>query len=330
MANTNSENWSFVTAANDTYFFMSAILVQSLNRHFPGHPCFVMDIGLTDTQQRFFSKKNILLPKPAELKSVTHPYKLKSSIELFLDDRVTENFIWLDSDIFALRDGRDDLSELGSALKDCQFGVAPDQGPCFSIDEFVWKFRAPKFKVALDGNPGCGQHRYLNAGVMMFADRNVLREWRQKSEELEGDTCWEQNALNLLAYGKRGALLLDAPVWNVHASLLPKVERSGNDIRCDIGRPIFVHAASTMDVDVADEIVSFSKDGYSCETFVRRFKNPVLGQEQKKLIDAFLNQNFDDLRHLGLLRKPVGKMSRNDVCYCGSGKKFKRCHGLNR
>jgi uncharacterized protein YchJ len=24
---------------------------------------------------------------------------------------------------------------------------------------------------------------------------------------------------------------------------------------------------------------------------------------------------------------PVGKIGRNDPCYCGSGKKYKKCHG---
>ncbi|AMN42633.1 hypothetical protein [Rhodoplanes sp. Z2-YC6860] len=312
MAIAKSCNWSFVTAANDQYFFMSAILVQSLNWHFPGHPCFVMDIGLTDAQQKFFSQKGILLPRPAKLKDVLHPYKLKSSIELFLNDRVTENFVWLDADIFALRDGRNDLTELWSALRstDRRFGVAPDQGPSFSLDDFTSKFRTPKLKGALARNPDCGQRRYLNAGVMMFADRDVLREWRQGSEELEGDVCWEQNALNLMAYEERGALILDAHVWNVHASLLSKVERSGPIILCDNERPVFVHGASIMYSDITDEIALLSKDDYRCETFFRRFKNPVLREEQRKLVNMFLDHNFEDLRHLGLLRKALGGISQ--------------------
>jgi len=32
-------------------------------------------------------------------------------------------------------------------------------------------------------------------------------------------------------------------------------------------------------------------------------------------------------KHVNLMDKPSGKIGRNDPCYCGSGLKFKRCHG---
>ena len=31
--------------------------------------------------------------------------------------------------------------------------------------------------------------------------------------------------------------------------------------------------------------------------------------------------------HITVKEKPLGKIGRNDPCHCGSGLKFKRCHG---
>lgn len=28
-------------------------------------------------------------------------------------------------------------------------------------------------------------------------------------------------------------------------------------------------------------------------------------------------------------RRPVAKLGRNDPCHCGSGRKYKKCHGLS-
>ena len=38
-------------------------------------------------------------------------------------------------------------------------------------------------------------------------------------------------------------------------------------------------------------------------------------------------RNQADLEEAGLLRRGGRKVSRNDPCWCGSGKKYKRCHG---
>jgi len=34
-----------------------------------------------------------------------------------------------------------------------------------------------------------------------------------------------------------------------------------------------------------------------------------------------------DPSHAGPYKREIPKIGRNDPCYCGSGKKFKKCHG---
>ena len=223
-------------------------------------------------------------------------------------------------------DGSGELAALLTALQSGgkAFAMAPDEGPSRTIGGFVAQYRAPKFAAAVSERPDIAQQRYLNAGFMVFSDRAVLQEWRERSNLLEGDTCWEQNALNQLAYESSRGLVLDARVWNVHAALLRDVRVAGGEFQCGGQRPVFVHATSASTSDVADEVTTVSRGGYSSEAYLRRFGNDALNREQHKLLSGFLLAHADELKELNILKRAATKLGRNDPCHCGSGKKLKK------
>ncbi len=60
----------------------------------------------------------------------------------------------------------------------------------------------------------------------------------------------------------------------------------------------------------------------------------VTGWNPKLFLDNFLKERIDKKikdyelkKSYDLAEKYFGKVGRNDPCPCGSGKKFKRCHG---
>ena len=121
----------FVTGANDKYFFMCGMLLESLQSCFPGIACHVMDFGLSEPRRRFFAEKELLLDIPAGLSRTDHPYKLKSSMASFLNDEPAN------ADLDRLRHHRrperraksclDLAGELVSHNKD--IAIATDEGP---------------------------------------------------------------------------------------------------------------------------------------------------------------------------------------------------------
>ena len=56
-------------------------------------------------------------------------------------------------------------------------------------------------------------------------------------------------------------------------------------------------------------------------TFLNNIDVVPRNEEEKKDIKA-KKQNFKND-----IKEPERKMKRNEPCYCGSGKKFKHCHG---
>ena len=67
-----------------------------------------------------------------------------------------------------------------------------------------------------------------------------------------------------------------------------------------------------------------------CEAFLRLFVNDQLRSLQENYLSAFLRTNFETLRDLGILVNiSHANTRRNDPCPCGSGKKFKHCHGIH-
>jgi hypothetical protein len=51
-------------------------------------------------------------------------------------------------------------------------------------------------------------------------------------------------------------------------------------------------------------------------------------QEARKVFQKLKSEHLDNLKQVHALKTGKKDISRNDPCPCGSGKKFKRCHGL--
>ncbi len=100
----------------ENYFLMCGTLMESLDRHFPLIPFFVMDFGLSEGQKEFFRMRGMLLTMPAGFAKGDHPFKLKSSLGAYLG----EDFgvpVWIDADIIAVSDGTDDaVFDLAEAM----------------------------------------------------------------------------------------------------------------------------------------------------------------------------------------------------------------------
>jgi hypothetical protein len=323
----------FVTGANDKYFFMCGILLESLQSRFPGIPSHVMDFGLSEPRRKFFAEKKSLLPIPAGLSKTDHPYKLKSGMASFLNDAPAPMPIWIDCDIVALRNGSNELFDLAGELasQNKDFAISTDEGPNKTLDDVCNSFGEAKLRSAIAADPSLKEQRCLNAGVVIFSNRQTLRNWQVVAAAQDGDKFPDQNALNIIAYRDiEHVSVLDARIWNVHAGLLKSVKTAGDDIDCEGQKPIFAHATSAYPGDIMGGAMPISAKGLGCEAFLRFFTNDHLRNLQENYLSAFLRTNFETLRDLGILIDiSHANIRRNDPCPCGSGKKFKHCHGIH-
>jgi hypothetical protein len=323
----------FVTGANDKYFFMCGILLESLQSCFPGVPCHVMDFGLSDARRKYFEEKKLLLNIPAGLSKTDHPYKLKSSMASFLHDEPSSMPIWIDCDIVAIRSASKELFDLASELvaRNKDFAIATDEGPNNTLEDVCNSFGEAKLRSAIAVNSSFKARRCLNAGLVLFSNPAALGNWQAVAAAQDGDMFPDQNALNIMAYRDIDRVsVLDARVWNVHARLLKSVEATDNGIDCEGRNPIFVHATSAFQGDLMGGAMPISAKDCGSEAFLRLFVNDRLRSLQENYLSAFLRTNFETLRNLGILVNiSHANTRRNDPCPCGSGRKFKHCHGIH-
>jgi hypothetical protein len=326
-------NLNFVTGANDKYFFVCGTLLQSLEEYFPGIPCLVLDFGLSKSQAQFFQTKNQLLKLPSTLTKTDHPYKLKSSLGLFLGGQTIAMPVWIDCDIIAVGAGSKALFDIARSLQEEKKIVAtgPDYGaPHISpIREHVKFGRVPKFMSAITKSPEIMDQPYLNSGLIVFSEQKMLQDWQSAADLLEGDWLWEQYAFNLVCHQHPSqVLMLDSRIWNASGELLKEITFHDDGVYCEGQKCIFAHATShnehNRNVDAVEMLIS--KNGYACNTYLRLFVNPHLRAAQEKHLSNFLSSNFALLKDLNILFSV--DTGRNEPCPCGSGKRFKHCHGV--
>lgn len=324
---------TFVTGANDKYFFMCGMLLESLQSCFPGIPCRVMDFGLSEPRRKFFAEKKLLLDIPAGLSKTDHPYKLKSSMASFLDDGPSQMPIWIDCDIVAVRPAGTELLDLAGELaaQNKDLAISTDEGPNKTLEAVCNAYGEAKLRAAIAADPSLKDRRCLNAGIVIFSNHETLKNWQVVAAAQNGDMFPDQNALDILAYRDIDRVsVLDARIWNVHAELLKSVAAAGLEIECGGKKPIFVHATSALPGDIMGGAMPISAKDLGCEAFLRFFTNSDLRGLQERYLSAFLRTNFESLRDLGILvNVSQANARRNDPCPCGSGKKFKHCHGAD-
>jgi hypothetical protein len=327
----NQNALTFVTGANDKYFFMCGILLESLQSCFPDVPCLVMDLGLSDAPRKYFEEKKLLLKLPAGLNKTDHPYRLKSSMASFLGDARSPMPIWIDCDIIAIRAASQQLSDLARELvsHNKDMALATDEGPNQSLSAIGSSFGETKLLAAIADDPSLKERRCLNAGLVVFSNPGAAGGWQTVAAAQDGDKFPDQNALNLMAYRDLDRItILDSCVWNVHARLLKAVQATDNGVTCDGQKPIFVHATSAYEGDLLGGTMPISAKDCGCEAYLRFFTNEHLRKLQEDYLSGFLRNNFETLRNLGVLIN-ISNARRNDPCPCRSGKKFKHCHGAS-
>jgi hypothetical protein len=311
---------------------MCGMLLESLQGCFPGIACRVMDFGLSEPRRKFFAEKELLLDIPAGLNRTDHPYKLKSGMASFLDDEPSMP-IWIDCDIIAVRAASNEFLDLAGELvsQNKDMAISTDEGPNKTIESVCSAYGEAKLRAVIVADPSLKERRCLNAGVVIFSNREALRNWQVVAAAQDGDMFPDQNALNIMAYRDiERVSVLEPRVWNVHAGLLQLVKAAGNEIDCDGKKPIFAHATSAYPGDIKGGAMPISAKNLGCEAFLRFFTNDRLRSLQENYLTAFLRTNFEALRNLGILvNVSQANARRNDPCPCGSGKKFKQCHGAD-
>ena len=72
-----------------------------------------------------------------------------------------------------------------------------------------------------------------------------------------------------------------------------------------------------------DPLVEYRREGYLLfQQLLKDFDQWV--EENKEKLNQNVNLGTSDVQKLNISDRKIG---RNDPCYCGSGKKYKRCHG---
>ena len=283
----------FVTGADEKYFYMAGILLESLKQFAPDVPLYVMDFGLSEGQKRLLDAEGILLPMPAGLAPGMHPYKLKSNVDRFVGG-VVGPWIWIDSDMFAVREcGAEILSRFDDFRRNgIRLAMTRDMGPDPTVGDFSRRYATPKLMPRLLADASLGAAPYLNAGIVFFPDDALLGDWRTLSAELELDTCWEQNALNVIAHSAGAGLgILDARIWNVHSRLLEEVTAGPAGLQCG-GRPvIFLHCTSPAPGHLAEFSFPLMLDGVATSGYARMFTQPELRQRQLDFLMRFVQSH---------------------------------------
>ena len=292
-----------------------------------------MDFGLSEPRRKFFAEKELLLDTPAGLSRTDHPYKLKSSIASFVDDEPSMP-IWIDCDIIAVRAASNELLDLAGELvsQNKDMAISTDEGPNKTLEAVCNAYGEAKLRAVIAADPSLNERRCLNAGVVIFSNRETLRNWQVVAAAQDGDMFPDQNALNIMAYRDiERVSVLDARVWNVHAGLLQigQGDRKRDRLRQARSRSSRMRPRPIRATSKGGAMPISAKD-LGCEAFLRFFTNDRLRILQENNLTAFLRTNFEALRDLGILvNVSQANARRNDPCPCGSGKKFKHCHGAD-
>jgi hypothetical protein len=249
-----------------------------------------MDFGLNESQLGYLQGRGRLLPRPAGLAPGTHPFRLKSSLDLYLRGKPGP-WIWIDADMMAVRDCSQALEALCARAGQGGFGLAlaGDMGPDRTLGAFARRYETPKLRVALDARPGLAEAPYLNTGLILFRDETFLAPWRMLSAEFEPDVLWEQNALNVVAHrAGPGPLVLDARRWNVQSALIDEVESTGGGLSCGEEEIYFVHATSSAAGRLAEYSFPVPPAWGRAPGYARLFVRPDLREMQMSMLAGFL------------------------------------------
>ena len=270
------------------YFLLGLSLLVNLKLHLQNFEnVFVLDFGFTKNQLYFLEDFGVnVIPIPRELVGA-HPYKLKSNLITFLRNGklLGRWIVFLDADMLLLKSPVDEISALISQMQDGKNTVAlcQDMGPCESVASFLDNFQhgTSKFKeCASELNLSMP---YFNIGFVIFSPKFNFYEFKYLADKMEGEICWEQNAINLMCLEGLNYLLLDAKKWNLHGGRLLD-EFSDND------DPYIIHLTSSTN-NLVQGPFDLAVDGVNLTFFYRYIKNMKIVQLQRKFLEKLASEN---------------------------------------
>ena len=270
------------------YFLLGLSLLANLKLYIHDFEnVFVLDYGLTKNQLDFLKEYGVdVIPIPMEL-SGAHPYKLKSNLVIFLRNKnlLGRWIVFLDADMLLLRSPVNEIDALISQMIANKNTVAlcQDMGPADSVATFLdnYEHGTPKFKeLASRLNITTP---YCNIGFVIFSPQFNFYEFKYLADRMEGEICWEQNAINLMCLEGLSHLLLDAKKWNLHGGRLLDEYSERDD-------PYIIHLTSSTG-NLVEGPFDLMVDGTAITFFYRYIKNMKIVQLQRNFLEKLATAN---------------------------------------
>lgn len=270
------------------YFLLGLSLLANLKLYIHDFEnVFVLDYGLTKNQLDFLEEYGVdVILIPMELAGA-HPYKLKSNLIIFLRNRklLGRWIVFLDADMLLLKSPVNEIDDLISQMISNKNTIAlsQDMGTADSVAAFLDNYGhgTPKFKEYVSRlnitTP------YCNIGFVIFSPEFNFYEFKYLADRMEGEICWEQNAINLMCLEGLNHLLLDAKKWNLHGGRLLDEYSERDD-------PYIIHLTSSTD-NLVEGPFDLMVDGTAITFFYRYIKNMKIVQLQRNFLEKLATTN---------------------------------------
>lgn len=345
-----------VSGADKRFFIMSCLLLRSLAQWAPEVPFYCLDYGLDEAQRRYFRERAVLIERPAGVPTDLHPIVAKTALGEYLRGREWSSVLWLDSDMLAVGPLQQSLGEALAGMDAARSEVAACSVE--RISELLaggWSM-AP-FVDALRSERINFDSPYYNNGAVVFRSQDFLDEWWKLAQRTPPHLCIDQNLFTLLALRRHCIMPLSARAWNLHGAMLSEARAVTKDgqLRIVSGEgalagetALILHPTSVRDehhVPIACGI------GRGPPQVLKVFRNAALRECLRRALSDLIAADAAALARAGADRpealleavdarfpphlaardprepKTWGKVGRLEPCPCGSGKKYKHCHG---
>ena len=251
---------------------------------------FVPDFGLTVDQINFLNAFGVTVLKPPTHLVGTHPYKQKANLAYFLakNGLLGRYIIFLDADMILLKNPESELRKIIQAMStnNKKIAVCEELEPTETLGEFVkvHDFHCSRFARFVAGK--WEAKPYLNIGFTIFAPTFDFNKFQQYADQMEGEVCWEQNAINIMCIEDETILyMLDSKVWNVHAKLLNTYALSDE--------PFILHLTSSDAESLVEGVMVFGVGENKVEFFYRSFKNQFIVNHQMETLKKLADESGD-------------------------------------
>lgn len=303
-----------VTGANEAYFPMICMLLESHAEFSNGHKLWVCDFGLSNEQQLFLKKEDVLLARPPTLAAGLHPFYYKASLSEYLQDVDFETLLWLDADCLIVGPLDDLLQELPENCHNSEF-VAVCRDSCGNIENFLCGCadngrNARPFEDIMRNNSLPITVPYLNSGIFLARSNKLLVDWFTATFRIEFHVLFEQNMFNYVAYRNQiPVFLLSEERINVHGNGLNRLGVSGakhdgtKDVFLDNHRVLIVHATSANGTASLRCSLDINVGKLETKGTVNLIHNDCIRMLQMEYMSRYMRRKRDLLIECGVARR---------------------------